>query len=421
MTLQLLELNDNGVALGGEDGVLLTSAGFALAKEKEVLLGNEARAQSRLHPNQSHSRYWQDLSLEPLPSGRLPNENLRHSADLAHAHLQAIAEQSGGEPRDVVLSVPSSFSRQQLGILLGVAKKTPLRVVSLVDSALLAAASAPAEGATVVVQQQLHQTLISLVEWQGGRLKVEASVALPSTGSENVIDALMQFSTELFIEQCRFNPQHDAPTEQLLYNALPNWLRAAASGENMLLELAADGALHGAKLPYQDLLSALAPTREKIAQQLHSLLQRSQSAHARIVVCPPLGGLPGMTAELASHAELVRVTAVNVAGFETSIASCFAHRDQLVTGAPLGLHKQLAVDAGMSRAAPRREGPRARFTLDAQTATGLRLNGNPVRLAEGDALVVAQGDTLGIMQPDGSIASLVLESFMQEEVSDGEG
>ena len=292
MSLQVLELNDHALVLGNAEGPQVVSPGFVLADDKDLVFGTEAQAQSRLHPNQSHSRFWQDLSLEPLAKGRLPNPRWRHLADLAHGHLNALAQQNGGEQTSTVLSVPGSFSQQQLGILVGIAKQTPLQVNGLVDSALLTAAALAVAKTSLVMQQQLHQTLFSLVELNAGQLRVVETQAVASTGSAQVLDALMHLSTDLFIEQCRFNPQHDAATEQLLYNALPQWLSSQPNGSTLQLDLNADGTAYTAKLTSDSLVAALAPIRSRLLEQLAALRQRAPEAE--LIACPTLTALPGL-------------------------------------------------------------------------------------------------------------------------------
>jgi hypothetical protein len=227
----------------------------------------------------------------------------------------------------VILSVPGSFSRQQLGILLGIAKQTPLTIAGLVDSALIAAAGAQtlqASEHTIVVQQQLHQTLFTQVSCHQGVLKVDSSVTLPSSGSQNVIDSLMQLSTELFIDQCRFNPQHDAATEQLLYNALPAWLAADVSSGSLLLELSADGAVHNAKLPYESLVVALAPIRQRLNEQLSAMVSRVANSNAQIVLCSTLSELPGLAAQLDP------IAPVTTSDAEQHLASSLTHSEQIL-------------------------------------------------------------------------------------------
>ena len=351
MAPQILELNDHGITLGDAEGIRLISPGFALARDKSLVVGAQAQAQSRLHPNDSHSRYWQELSLDPLPSGRLPGDRYRHLADLAHAHLNSLAAESESYAGEVILSVPGSFSRQQLGILLGIAKQTPLTVAGLVDSALIAAAGAQtlqASEHTIVVQQQLHQILFTQVSCHQGVLKVDSSVTLPSSGSQNVIDSLMQLSTELFIDQCRFNPQHDAATEQLLYNALPAWLAADVSSGSLLLELTADGAVHNAKLPFESLVVALAPIRQRVNEQLSAMVSRvANSKNVQIVLCSTLSELPGLKTQLA------RVAPVTSSNAEQHLASSLAHSDQILSSGAGSLRKELTLTRAPSASLPK--------------------------------------------------------------------
>ena len=432
MAPQILALNDHGITFGNAEGIRLISPGFALAREKSLVLGAQAQAQSRLHPNESHSRYWQELSLDPLPAGRLPGDRFRHLADLAHAHLNALAAEAETSTDSVIVSVPGSFSRQQLGILLGIAKQTPLAIAGLVDSALIAAAGAQtlhASDYTIVVQQQLHQTLFTQVSWHEGALKVDTSVALPSSGSQNVIDALMQLSTDLFIDQCRFNPQHDAPTEQLLYNALPAWLAADASSGSLMLELSADGAVHNAKLPYESLVASLAPIRQRLLEQLNAMLSRAPNA--QIVLCSTLSELPGLAAQLDPIAPVTTIDA------EQHLASSLTHSEQILSAGASSLRKTLALSRPASASSPKSgtasateraaENALARFSVSAQGGqaaallSSLRVNGE--RVVNAAELTLKEGDslTLGIdSETGGHNETQDTLTFTLKKLSNGE-
>lgn len=415
MTLQALELNDHAITLGAESGVCVASPGFALAREQGLVLGEAAQSQSRLHPNESHNRFWQDLSLDELPG--IHGGKIRHLADFAYAQLLAIAEEAklpSGETLDVLVNVPGSFSRQQLGILLGIAKPTPFNIVGLVDSAIasaaaLYAAEPVAQGKPVIVlQQQLHQTLLSLVTVRQAQLRVESVVSLPSTGSQHVMDSLMQLSTELFIEQCRFNPQHDAATEQLLYNALPSWLQSEPESGSLILELAADGTMHNAKLPYESLVSALAPTRHRIAEQVIALLKAAPNA--RLVVCSTLGELPGLRSTLSSTAEC------SVVDSAASIAASLAHSEQLLSKGGIALKKELPLSPTTNSQNKQARNTKLSVshleTIAAPLVDRIRVNGNrisEIKPEQRDALELTKGDKMELELGDGRVAIFSLE------------
>jgi len=258
-------------------------------------------------------------------------------------------------------------------------------------------------------------------------------VTLPSSGSQNVIDSLMQLSTELFIDQCRFNPQHDAATEQLLYNALPAWLAADVSSGSLLLELTADGAVHNAKLPFESLVVALAPIRQRVNEQLSAMVSRvANSKNVQIVLCSTLSELPGLKTQLA------RVAPVTSSNAEQHLASSLAHSDQILSSGAGSLRKELMLtstaSASLSKSPSASEpalanesrsqesgsqetraarSPHAQLSATAQGAQAnallknLRINGE--RIADTAELVLKEGDEL-TLSFDSSESTTVDES-----------
>src|SRR5690606_19789345 len=129
-----LEFNDAGLRVSDENGILLSSPGYALVLPKQIEFGERARSQSRINPLNSYNQFWHKLSLDPFSR---PIAHYRHNADLAFSHLQDLAGSAELEG-DVLLAVPGSFSREQLGILLGLIRQSPFRAVGLVDAGLAA-------------------------------------------------------------------------------------------------------------------------------------------------------------------------------------------------------------------------------------------------------------------------------------------
>ena len=83
MSLKIIELNDIGITVGDETGVITRSPGFALAAGNSLELGEAAEQQARLQPTNSYNKYWHELSMEPLSHSR----GIRHFADIAYAQL----------------------------------------------------------------------------------------------------------------------------------------------------------------------------------------------------------------------------------------------------------------------------------------------------------------------------------------------
>lgn len=300
MSLKVIELHDNALRVGDESGILVESPGFALAVGKELELGDIAKQQSRIQPTNSYNKYWHELSLDPLSH----TNNIRHLADIAYAHLLKLAEiaEIAEIEGDVIFAVPGNFTRQQLAILLGLAKQSPFQVVGMVDSALAAAISTVQSGAVIYVEMQLHQVVLTRLSATNNHLIRESVIQLPGVGSQNFMDLMMQQATDLFIQQCRFNPQHDAESEQQLYNVLPHWLRQDNNDQSsLILELQANTTVHTAKMPRESLLSNLGKYYKSIGQQLAQL---ATGEDTKILLSNEFEELPGFTASLNDYRDI---------------------------------------------------------------------------------------------------------------------
>ena len=297
MSLKVIELNDNVLRVGDDSGILVESPGFALVLDKQMQLGDVAKHQARIHPTSSYNKYLHELSLDPISHVT----GIRHFADIAYAHLLHLAEE-GGVDADVIFAVPGNFTRVQLAILLGLAKQSPFQAVGMVDSAIAAAHAATHTGSVIYAEMQLHQVVLTKIVAGQDSHQRESVIQVPGVGSQNFMDRMMQLATGLFIEQCRFNPQHDAETEQKLYNALPLWLKQDGKDQNsLLLELKVNTAVHTAKMPRESLINYLSRDYKSIGQQVAELAEGGDS---KLLLSPDFADLPGLRSFLGESIEL---------------------------------------------------------------------------------------------------------------------
>lgn len=309
MSLKVVELNDRAITVSDDGGILLQSPGFALVDGDKVHVGESAQQQARLYPNQSYNKYWQELNLEPISHGN----NFRHYADIAYAHLLDLAE-SAGLDGEVILAVPGNYTRQQLAIVLGLCKQCPFQVVGVIDSAVAAVSLLEPPRTTIYADIQLHQVVLTRVSLNGGSLEAGSTIQIPGVGSQSFMDRMMRMATDMFIQQCRFNPQHNATSEQQLYNALPDWLTEVDDG-NLILELKAGDTLHTAKMPRDSLIAGLSGYFQKINEQILAL---AQGHGANLAITNALASLPGFQSSLGLPCEVVASEAIHDA--------CLQHR-----------------------------------------------------------------------------------------------
>ena len=223
-----LELTDSGLLLArrrGEESEVLTEApGFAVLEDDATRTGGEAAGRVRLRPLLAHTNFWRGLSTEPLTR---PSRLARTTADVAFAQAQAILGARKSEGESVLLAVPAGYSREQLALLLGVINETGVRVSGLVDAALAACSLEAAPARVLHLDLELHQAILTVLEYTGGErsgLKRSRYEIALRHGVLDIQQTLMQFIAETFIRKTRFDPLHDASTEQRLVDQLPGWL-----------------------------------------------------------------------------------------------------------------------------------------------------------------------------------------------------
>jgi len=306
MSLLAVELNDAGVTVArrGADGAetAAPSPGYALLHEGRVLVGNEAARRSRIAPLFSQNRYWQQLSLERLPWA---TAGVRTQADLAFAHLSSLIEPLRAGAEGIVLAVPPGYSREQLGLLVGIANEAGVPVRGLVDLGLSACAAQASAPHLLHLDLQLHQAVVTVLEHAraDGALRRIRYEILPGTGLVAVQQALVEDVATTFVRRTRFDPLHEAATEQSLVDQLPGWLATLEDSAEIELELASGGHTHRVEWTRQACIDAI----EHPLAEVQRLVQASRPAGLATSVCVSrsAAAMPGLLSRLAALRDCV--------------------------------------------------------------------------------------------------------------------
>lgn len=223
-----LELIDSGLILAQKQGdavrVLSDAPGFAILEDRQTLTGAAAAACVRLKPLLAHSNYWRALSTDPLTR---PSRTIGTTADLAFAQVGQILEEHKADPEGLLLAVPAGYSREQLGLLLGVVGETGVQVAGLVDAGLAASGLDAAKARVLHLDLELHQALLTVLEYAGGErpgLKRSRYEIAQRRGVLALQQAWLKLIAEEFVRKTRFDPLHEASSEQRLFDQLPIWL-----------------------------------------------------------------------------------------------------------------------------------------------------------------------------------------------------
>lgn len=305
MAVACLDINDSNLQLWHGDK-RLQSPGYALLEGGRYRFGSDARAAARLRPREVSTRYWWQLSTDPLQPALGP---ARHSADLVHAHLLDLHSEAGS-PGELVLAAPGSMHKEQLALLLGIIQQCPFDAVGLVNRSVALASLHAAEGPLYHLEIQLHQALLSELQAERGSVTFQRATALPGSGLLQLQERVVEAVATAFIRQTRFDPRRRAETEQQLYDALPKALqRLQQSNET---SLTVNG--YHARIARGDLEAASATLASSVSSTL------GQAAGATLLLDPLAALLPGLQQRLAG-------TLLHAADLPRALA---AHEDLLV-------------------------------------------------------------------------------------------
>ncbi|PCJ43610.1 MAG: hypothetical protein COA71_01695 [SAR86 cluster bacterium] len=282
----LIELHDHNIRISSPQGLLGESPGFANIFEKPPVFGADAIGLTRLHPQQSFNQFWFQLGLDPLVN---KNKLFRHQADLAFGHLESITKQFELDG-ETIFAVPSHYTATQLATLLGLVKHCSINAAGLVDLALLAMAKLQEHQHALFMDVQLHQTVLTLVTKEQGEIIREKVLPVPGTGLLSLHDAWTNTITDAFIKQSRFDPLHNADTEQYIYNEMEKWLKAVTVNKEILLEINNKGAIHQANLTLKKFEQRAQSIFNRVSQEIDGITSKLTPIYA----LERIASLPGL-------------------------------------------------------------------------------------------------------------------------------
>jgi len=311
MAMLAVEINDTGLLLArtGADGVSAVvgeeSPGFALLHQGRVHVGAEAARLHRVAPLHAQNRFWHALGLDPLPWS---TRGFATAADLAHAHLASVLEPglSAGD-QELLLAVPSGYTREQLGLLVGIASECGVVVRGLVDAGLAAASTVAPSPCMLHLDLHLHQASATLLETSrtDGTLRRTRYELLPGAGQLAFRQAVAATVATTFVRDTRFDPLHQAATEQRLHDLLPAWLQALATTEETEAEIEFGAMAYRIRLARAQVVDAV----EALTTEVMRLVQSARPPGALMHLCfsPRIAAIPGLVARLTGLRDCVMV------------------------------------------------------------------------------------------------------------------
>jgi hypothetical protein len=348
LSLAVININDAGIQIAVDGDLMRTSPGFAVLDVDKLMVGEAAVQHAKLLPRWTNNRFWSQLTTTPLSNG---TPDIRHHADLAFAHLEDVWLPLAEQTDQVIFIVPGYYTAENLGLLLGMAKECRLPVKGVVDNSVMVASNLPLRQVVLHLDIHLHSITLTRLSNTGSLVRKDVKTIL-ETGLATLWDRWAAIIANQFIQTTRFDPMHDADSEQQLFNQLPDWIGKLGQDNMHSFELATGSAEHTVAVSHDSLLRACTPLYPQIVQAIRSEVPAGEEAS--LLVSHHFSGFPGLKDSLKLIPE---VEAFDLNEMK-SIGSAQLHREKLTSETGSIAHivqldsGELSTDMGTLRRAP---------------------------------------------------------------------
>ena len=292
-----LELDDRALSLA-RDGRILTSAPSAI----RVNSAGQAWHELRSRPRDISTRH-----LGALLSQRGPMSRVADS--LAEAELQRrLADQSPADTDRLWIVTPARCEPSGLAALLGVMRRMGLSVHGFIDSATIAAASTDARRNSIVLELGLHHTGGTAVDRDAIQTRRRHTALSERGGLLELYQAWLELVGNTMVKRTRFDPLHDAATEQQLFDALPKLATQASDTGATIATVSRGNQQFEVTLTRDQFAQAAEPIYRSMIGLLHQL--RPAGTPVTIIIPRAAARLPGLREQLDrfNDCELVSTT-----------------------------------------------------------------------------------------------------------------
>lgn len=311
-----IELNDTGLIVRDEFKLLLESPGYIIDYSGQEWIGKEARNRAKLFPNECNNRFWFELAQSQV------NAVDQSNAKLVLRHLTRVWQQVSSNASSVILTVPATFTKTGLGVLLGVCKQLAIPVRAMIHHAVLVPRQSNHAGLTIHLDIQLHQTAITLLHEQDNEFSVSVVELLDDIGFASIYMAAAEHIAQIFISATRLDPMHNAELEQQLFNSLPVWLEQAQSQDAVQCRLQYQNNTYEALVDAHSLILML---KSKLNKIINILLSFDSKQTAIVCVSEIIDKQLGFSSYANKNGIMVRILS-----FGYHAQQSFLHSKQVI-------------------------------------------------------------------------------------------
>jgi len=392
---QLIHINDNNLLIQA-GAKQFRAQGYAWLKGGDVIFDSDSALSPvkhcRLAPQEINNRYWLQCD-ESSVAGN--GAGMRHAADLIWRHLTELTQRY--DLTSTVLVTPSHYRQSNLQLLLGVAKSSGLTVSGLVNKAVLSLHDqALDDGDYTHLDVQLHQMVSSKLHLSNGVLKLGGVEIIQDVGIHAMQEALLKGLQQSFIQNDRFDPLHDAGTEQQLFDQLPDLMQQINEAGKANVSVQHQSRLHSTSLDVKAWNSVL----DSFVKRILSVAASTNSQHVYIDLNSAFdGAAPQMLsgAGLTISSGLRQASRASIEMLQQQDAGSVIHLTELPVVGDKARRSPQKAPAENIQSATR--------STPASAATHLLHAGKAVAIHH--AMVTTDNNTLGVKQGEANVESML--------------
>lgn len=309
MPVFAIELDDRAVSLAREGSVLTSAPSAVFDGTADVRAGARAGASTSARAGAQASartgaNAWRELRSHPMATSSRHlsvvltqrNPSTRATTLLAAELKARLAEQPNASGERVWIVAPAMAEATGLEAMLGIARSLVLPVDGFIDSAVITASFLGSERNAIVLELGLHHAAATAVDCEAAQARRRRTVLTERGGIIELYQAWLDLVSTTMVKRTRFDPLHDAATEQQLFDALPSLARDVASTGDTTAVITKGKDRFEVALTRDQFAQAAEPIYRSIVGLLHQL--RPAGAPVAVVVPRAVAELPGLRGQL---------------------------------------------------------------------------------------------------------------------------
>ena len=205
------------------------------------------------------------------------------------------------------------------------AKECNIPTAGIVDTSLATASEQALRETVLHLDIHLHRITLTRLANTANLSRTDFTTVSES-GIFTLWDRWANVIANQFIQSSRYDPMHEAGSEQALYNQLPGWITNLETSRSNSFNLDLDNISHSVAISAEQLMAACTPLYPQIVQSIRNQVRGDETA--TLLMSHRFRGFPGLkdSLNLLENVDVVELTP------EQAIQGALTHAEKIIPG-----------------------------------------------------------------------------------------